>query len=352
MVSLFVSSEEQTQIMVKQNSTSTSKMSLESSTADEDDIDKKRRQLLIRSAKRPFKRSRLLQKQLRREEKDETDTITTASLSSTSTATTKSSIFKNNNHELHRGRKRETRRVVSFHTRFETAFVPSHRDLSEAERRSLYFQRDEYVGIKRNIQQTMKFLKSPADPSSMGSISSSLQNSMAEEHCVRGLECLAEEFVNDHKKRVQKASKNAVFRFQEKRRRRIRDSTSADELYKMSLALAEVYKKHTSQCEHIARRWGHFDAIDAGYDPTVSSATAVSCATDTSLTNNELAVHELAVDSDSNMTIDTSVDNNASLSSLSYDGDDGEEENESNDDFNTGESVNEFDSLPNGLFNF
>lgn len=358
MVCLFVSPEEQTQIMVKQNSTSmppsslSSKMSLESSTADEDDIDKKRRRLLIRSAKRPFKRSRLLQKQRRQEEKNETDTFTTASLSSASTATTKPSIFKNNNDKLLRGRKRETRRVVSFHTRFESAFVPSHRDLSETERRSLYFQRDEYVGIKRNIQQTMKFLRSPADISSSGSTSSSLETSMAEEHCVRGLECLAEEFVNDHKKRAQKASKNAVFRFQEKRRRRIRELTSADESYKMSLALAEVYKKHTSQCEHIARRWGHFDAIDAGYDPKASSATVVSRAADTSLINNELAVHELVVDSDNNMTIDTSVDNNASLSSLSYDGDDGEEENDSKDDFNASESANEFDSLPNGLFNF
>lgn len=247
--------------------------------------------------------------------------------------------------------------MVSFDTKYnETTLVPSHRDLDESERRSYYFQRDEYVRIKRNIQRTIEFLKSPTDSTSVSGsfVATAPTNAtnVAEEHCVRGLECLAEDAVNDFKKRIQKTSKSAVFRFQENRRRRVSDNRmSRDSAHETSLALADLYRKSTAQCEHIARRWGQFDAIDAGYDPTSSSAVAVSCATALSPTDNESAIV-------SNITVETQVDNNASLSSLSYDGDDGEDENESNDEFNfppvvnAGESANEFDSLPEGLFNF
>jgi len=217
------------------------------------------------------------------------------------------------------------------------------------------------VGIKRNIQRTIEFLRSPTD-----SPSASARNSSAEEHCVRGLECLAEDFVNDHKRRVQKASKSAVFRFQQNRRRKLgktrsmmeskdddEKSRSIDEAHEASMELAELYKKSTSQCEHIAKRWGHFDAIDADIDPVSSSPTAVTCATEVSSVNKQSTV-------DTKFIIETPIDNNASLSSLSYDGDDGEEEeeNESNDDFNLPPVVDArkpahgFDSLPDGLFNF
>jgi hypothetical protein len=369
MVCRFVSSEKQSQIMAKptqnsllmQTSSLQAKPSLEcpATNNNEDDIDKKRRQLLIRSAKRPFKRSRLQQKQCNREEKDETDTVTTASLSSSSTATTKSPKSKKSKGNLLRRLQRENRRIVSFDTKYNTtSIVASHTDLTETERRSYYFQRDEYVGIKRNIQRTIEFLKSPNDASLASVLESKPSgNTFAEEHCVRGLECLAEEFVNEHKKRVQKSSKSAVFRFQEnRRRRRLGKSRSVDEA---SLALAEIYIKYTSQCKSIAIRWGHFDAIDAGIDPAATSsssatATAVTCETATSLVSKEPVI-------DNNITVETPVDNNASLSSLSYDGDDGEEEendNESSDDFNlppvvdAGKSANGFDSLPDGLFNF
>ena len=56
---------------------------------------------------------------------------------------------------------------LSFDTKYnKTTLVPSHRDLDESERRSYYFQRDEYVRIKRNIQRTIEFLKSPTDSTS------------------------------------------------------------------------------------------------------------------------------------------------------------------------------------------
>jgi hypothetical protein len=212
------------------------------------------------------------------------------------------------------------------------------------------------VGIKRNIQRTIEFLKSPNNASlSSGSESTLSEHTAAEEHCVRGLECLAEEFVNEHKKRVQKSSKSAVFRFQEnRRRRRLGKPRSVDEAHKSSLVLAEIYKKCTSQCKSIAIRWGHFDAIDAGIDPATtssSSATAVTRETAPSLESKEPAI-------DLNLTIETPVDNNASLSSLSYDGEDEENDNERCDDFNLPPVVdaekvaNGFDSLPDGLFNF
>lgn len=350
-----------------------SNITLECVASNDDDIDKKRRQLLIRSAKRPFKRSRLLQQQRRREEKDETDTITTASISSGSVKTEPSVCKKSKNNPLrrHKTEKLRKRRMVSFDTKYnELIPVPSHKDLSETERRSYFLQRDEYVIIKRNIQRTIEFLRSPNEVSmSSGSTSlsgtASLGNAIEEEHCVRGLECLAEEFVNDHKRRVQKISKTSVFRFQLKRRRMLGktgtmsetkdDDAKArllDDEHEASLALAAIYRKHTSQCEDIARRWGHFDAIDAGYDPSSSSATMVTRATITSQRSKEAAVNN-------NIIVENSVDNNASLSSLSYDGEDGEEEeNENNEDFhlppvvNATESAHGFDSLPNGLFNF
>lgn len=302
-----------------------------SMATEDDDMDKKRRQLLIRSAKRPFKRSRIIQQNCR-EAKRETDTISTASLSSSTTLESAISILRRSNANHLRGKqKRDGRRVVSFDTKYnQTILVPSHRDLNKVERRAYYFQRDEYIRIKRKIHRLIEFLKSPSDSRPLA----------IDAPCIRGLECLAEDAVNDFKKRVQKTSKSAVFRFQEKHKR----STDA-------VALAEVYKRHTSQCENIARRWGHFDAIDAGYDPTASSTVAVISATAAAPTELESTIG-------SNVTVDTPVDNNASLSSLSYDGDDGEDENESNDDFNpppvvnAEEPVNAFDSLPEGLFNF
>jgi hypothetical protein len=324
------------------------------------DVDKKRRQLLIRSAKRPFKRSRLVQQKGHRKDEDETDTVTTASLSSATTSTTKSPLCMKK-HNSPRRHKRETprkRRMVSFETKYnETTMVPSHNDLSETERRAYYFQRDEYVRIKRNIQRTIGFLQSPSDAS--GSESASQKNNAEEEHCVRGLECLASEYVNDHKKRVQKSSKSAVFSFQRNRRRSLGKkateskgdgvtSRSILEDHEAILALAETYKKYTAQSNNIARRWGHFDAIDVGIDPTQPSTTAVTCATASS---SSLTIKEPAVEN--NIVVETTVDNNASLSSLSYDGDDGEEdENESNDSFIGDSATNGFDSLPSGLLNF
>jgi len=347
MVCEFLPSEEQSQTMFKQNSLPP-KLSLEHAATNNDDIDKKRRQLLIRSAKRPFKRSRLVQKQCLMKEEDETDTVTTASISSSSTIATiatntntitntkatmsppkspkqrKSSLLRRHKKEKpHKKEYPRKRRMVSIETKYNTTnFVPSHRDLSDIERRSYYFQRDEYVGIKRNIQRTIEFLRSPND-------------TQEDEHCARGLECVAVDRVNEHKKKTQKVSKTAVFRFQENIRRTI-GNTSLIEVdievaHEASLALADVYKQSTSQCENIARRWGHFDAIDAGIDPTTSVPTVDTRATAPPPSHNKPAV-------DNNISVDTTVDNNASLSSLSYDGDDGEEEG--------------FDSLPDGLLNF
>jgi len=371
MVCLFVSPGEQPRTVTKQSPTSmmassslSSKVSNEFSATNVSDIDvdKKRRQLLIRSAKRPFKRSRLVQQKGHRKDEDEADTVTTASLSSasasTSTTKTKSPLCmkKQNSPRRHKRVTPRKGRMVSFDMKYnETTMVPSHNVLSETERRACYFQRDEYVKIKRNIQRTIEFLRSPTDAS--GSESASQKNNAEEEHCVRGLECLAEDRVNNHKKRVQTYSKKAVFYFQDNRRRSLRKKATESKVdgattrsiledHKASLALAETYKKYTAQSNDIARRWGHFDAIDVGIDPTLSSTTAVTCATVSSLTIKEPAI-------ENNIIVETNVDNNASLSSLSYDGDDGEEdENESNDSFIGESGTNGFDSLPSGLLNF
>jgi len=226
----------------------------------------------------------------------------------------------------------------------ETISVPSHKDMSEKERVSYYVQKDEYAGIKQDIQRTVVFLKSPNEASCSSIYGSGLNsatngNAVEEEHCVRGLESLVATFVNDHKKRAQKSSRYAVFRFQDKRKSSEKlTAIATEEADNASIALAEVYKRCTSECENIARRWGYFDAIDAGIDPTSSSLqTASASSTVISLGSNVSGV-------DNSIALETLADNNASLSSISYDGDenDGEEENESTNDFN---------SLPDELFN-
>lgn len=326
-----------------------------SPATDADKLDQKRRQLLIRSAKRPFKRSRLVRQKCCQEGKGETDTISTASLSLSncsscpiSATRTRSPISKRRKRNASRRLNTTKQRVVSFDTKYnQTILVPSHRDLDRFERRAYYFQRDEYVRIKRNIQQTIEFLKSPIDYSSSFNPFHDAQSfapKAREEHCVRGLECLAEEAVNDFKKRIQKTSKTAVFRFQEKRKRRIVDNVmSVNSSHQV--ALAEEYRKYTAQCEQIARRWGKFDAMDAGYDPASSSSIAVNCGNAQSQAKDNSSIADA-------MTVEHPVDFNASLSSLSYDGDDGEDEKEGSDDLNAGDRDNAFDSLPEGLFNF
>ena len=325
--------------------------------APEDKLYEKRRQLLMRSAKRPFKRSNLVQQKCGRNGEGDTDTISTASLSFSSSSSsispprTNSPLSKrrkgNRSHRL----KTNKRRMVSFDAKYnQTILVPSHRDLDQLERRSYYFQRDEYVRIRRNIQRTIEFLQSPADHSSSFNPFDNVNSfgiKTGEEHCVRGLECVAEEAVNDFKKRIQRTSKAAVFRWQENHRRRIVDKLiSAQSSQQMCVALSKEYRKYTSQCEEIARRWGQFDAMDAGYDPVLSSSIVVNCGTTESQANDESSISEgIAV-------VERPIDNNASLSSLSYDGDDGEDEKEGCDHFNARDSVNAFDSLPGGLFNY
>ena len=215
-----------------------------------------------------------------------------------------------------RPKKKQKRRVVSFDTRRnETISIQCHTDYSEEEHASYYFQKNDYAAIKQEIQRTIDFVKSPitCDEKTMeaapASSSTSTNTSTAawcstEEFCVRGLESLVEDFVNEHKKRVKETSKFAVLRLQEKlkrdkKRRKTEerrnddgdDDTNNDgHGHAVTLALAEIYKRATTDCEHIARRWGHFDAIDAGIhnpSPSFSTATIVSASASTATTDDE-----------------------------------------------------------------
>jgi len=245
----------------------------------EEFIKRKRRLLLQRSAKGPSMRLRLLQQQRRREEdeKEKEETITTKTPMKNSRA---------QNNQQHK--KNKKRRVgvdvvsVSFDTQNEEIIsVQSHEDYSKKERVSYYVQKDEYADIKQNIHRTIKFLKSTTDSTSQSSTNGSNSSTSSssdsdtatanctniEEHCIRGLESLAEDYVGEHKRRIQRSSKSAVFRFQEDKRKV--DNKNENEAV-ATLALAEIYKRCTAGCQDIARRWGHFDAIDAGIVSTAS----------------------------------------------------------------------------------
>mmetsp|Transcript_7417 Transcript_7417/g.14533 ORF Transcript_7417/g.14533 Transcript_7417/m.14533 type:complete len:364 (-) Transcript_7417:100-1191(-) len=223
-------------------------------------------------------------------------------------------------HQQH-PKKKPKRRVVSFDTRSnETIYIQCHTDYSEKENASYYLQRKDYKGIRQEIQRTINFVKFPSAcdentiqvvPAASGTSSASASTNAStnastagccstEELCVRGLESLVEDFVNEHKKRVQEFSKSIVLRFQDelkrnKKRRKIEERRNDNDYdVAATLALAEIYKRATIDCEHIARRWGHFDAIDAGiHNPSPSFSTAAivsasaSSATGTTVTDND-----------------------------------------------------------------
>ena len=271
-------------------------------------------------------------------------------------------------------KKKKKRRVdvvsVSFDTQNEEIIsIQSHEDYSKKERISYYVQKDEYADIKQNIQRTIKFLKSPTDSPSSSSTKSSNSSSSSssdsdaatandtniEEHCIRGLESLAEDYVGEHKRRIQRSSKSAVFRFQEDKRKADNKNKNEKEENEAvaTLALAEIYKRCTAGCQDIARRWGHFDATDAGI---VSTASLSSSSADTTSTLATSSVTTTAVLDDT--AVDDLSGHDNAMSSISDDGDnaddDDDEKEETNDSdslpVNNGESTNAFDSLPDVLF--
>jgi hypothetical protein len=92
--------------------------------------------------------------------------------------------------------------------------------------------------------------------------------------CVRGLECLADDYVNMHRKRARELSMSAVFAYQNMshvEKGFVSNATVDVE------AVAQAYMIHTKRSQNIACRWGHFDALDADIQQKTSEIIAIDC---------------------------------------------------------------------------
>jgi hypothetical protein len=185
-----------------------------------------------------------------------------------------------------------TKMTVSFDTMKgdEIIVIPSLDDYTQNELESSYFSKNEYANIIQRVHQTVKYLRrkdtsSDSDSSASAAVVMEDENETIIEHekdvendyhCVRGLETYAEEYVGNHRKRVQRISKSAVFRYQKQqlrlKKRRTETKKSVSNVSNVN-ELAEIYKRSSKGCQEIANRWGYFDAIDAGIIGTVGTDT-------------------------------------------------------------------------------
>eukprot|EP00529_Nitzschia_sp_RCC80_P026910 CAMPEP_0113474222 /NCGR_PEP_ID=MMETSP0014_2-20120614/18466_1 /TAXON_ID=2857 /ORGANISM="Nitzschia sp." /LENGTH=282 /DNA_ID=CAMNT_0000367049 /DNA_START=57 /DNA_END=905 /DNA_ORIENTATION=- /assembly_acc=CAM_ASM_000159 len=204
--------------------------------------------------------------------------------------------------------------------------IPSLDDYTEEEHTATFYTRDEYSQMKSVIRQTVNYLKtpppSPTSPQQQfqnqrgGTATSNNNNNnngvpssdVVETDgtvCVRGLECLVDDFVGSHRKRVRTMSQSAVFEYQhmvkyhqQQQQQQLQDqpsfnlcqedqdgdcsmmlsssplveddSTTAAAASTATAAaaaegIAQAYIYYTNGCQSIAEKWGHFDAIDAAY---------------------------------------------------------------------------------------
>ncbi|OEU06519.1 hypothetical protein FRACYDRAFT_254539 [Fragilariopsis cylindrus CCMP1102] len=131
-----------------------------------------------------------------------------------------------------------TKMTVSFDTMKgdEITLIPSLDDYTQNELESSYFSKNEYANIIQRVHQTVKYLRRKDTSSNSDSSASAavvmedenetiieheedVENESNDYHCVRGLETYAEEYVGNHRKRVQRISKSAVFRYQKQQLR-------------------------------------------------------------------------------------------------------------------------------------
>ncbi|KAG7349962.1 hypothetical protein IV203_012559 [Nitzschia inconspicua] len=154
-------------------------------------------------------------------------------------------------------RKRVRRRRV-FIDETQNRHIPvlSLQNYTRQEVSNTFYSRDEYMQMRDNIKHTIRFLKYRKIPPP----SSNLNFSDANDLCIRGLECLADEYVNLHRKSTREMSMAAVFASQAM----LLSSTTTSIGICNQEVIAETYKLHTLRAQSIAGRWGHFDALDAG----------------------------------------------------------------------------------------
>lgn len=149
-----------------------------------------------------------------------------------------------------------TRRVMIDESQNKHIPVLSLEDYSSQELHSTFYSREEYMGMRNNIKHTIRFLKFRKVPPA----SANLNFQDEKDLCLRGLECLADEYVNMHRKRTRELSMAAVFACQNMMMMEMQSPAS---IYDAE-AVAQAYQFHTLRAQTIAGRWGHFDALDAG----------------------------------------------------------------------------------------
>jgi hypothetical protein len=148
------------------------------------------------------------------------------------------------------GKRMRRRRVMIDETKNQKLVVLSLQDYTSREHHTSFYSREEYNYMKESVKNTIRFLKyRMAQPSSCH-----LDFVLDIDICIRGLECMADEYVSMYRKRSREISMAAVFTCQN-----IQHSAVSNK----AEAIAQAYKQHTTRAQSIAERWGYFDALDS-----------------------------------------------------------------------------------------
>ena len=162
-----------------------------------------------------------------------------------------------------------TRRNVSFdESKTQTIPVLSLGDFTPEELTATYYSRQEYAHMRDCIKHTVRFLKYRQYPPP--SFAPHIDVHSESDMCVRGLECLADDYVNMHRKRARELSMGAVFAYQNAC---LIQNTFLEHCAIDVDAMAQAYSIHTQRAQQVAGRWGHFDALDAGIQHKATSTS-------------------------------------------------------------------------------
>lgn len=190
------------------------------------------------------------------------DMVYLSPLTRESSSTSINTSLKGDESNSYPSKKRVRRRrvTVTFDDRQNVVTrIPSVNDLTCEEHSAYFYQRHEYTMMRDDAKQTIiKLLNARSSGLSDTTAFNEVMLDDSEEVCVRGLEYLADDFVSTHRKRARLMSMSAVFTHQDFHRSCQGNSSPYD-----MEGMAQAYQTYTVGCQEIAKRWGHFDAIDA-----------------------------------------------------------------------------------------
>jgi hypothetical protein len=179
-----------------------------------------------------------------------------------------------------------TKKSVSFDIT-KTEYIPtiSNGDYTLEEKIATFYSHQEYQEFKENIKHLVNFLRYQKYPRSQKKCK--IDFTKEDDVCVRGLECLADEFVSMHRKRIRQLSLIAVFSFQnlttshKGHYNNILSGNANSSFYNnyKSESIAKAYMTHSLRSQGIASHWGHFDAVDADMIHNDNNITSGSSST-------------------------------------------------------------------------